>query len=61
MEDKAVDKTAGVVAFVAGLVAAVKLARVESRKFRTEVHACAATADSVSIARIVIEAAKARR
>ena len=30
MEDKAADKSAGVVAIVAGLIAAVKLARVES-------------------------------
>jgi hypothetical protein len=31
MEDEAADKTAGVVAVVAGLIAAVKLSRVESR------------------------------
>jgi hypothetical protein len=32
MEDKAADKTAGIVAVVAGLIAAVKLLRVESRE-----------------------------
>jgi hypothetical protein len=31
MDDKAADKSAGIVAVVAGLIAAVKLARVESR------------------------------
>jgi hypothetical protein len=35
MEDKATDKTAGIVTVVAGLVAAVKLARVESREIQS--------------------------
>jgi hypothetical protein len=38
MDDRgAVDKTAGIVAVVAGLVAAVKLARVELGRFRAVV------------------------
>jgi hypothetical protein len=34
IDDKAADKSPGVVAVVAGLIAAVKLARVESREIR---------------------------
>ena len=34
MDDKAADKTAGIVAVVAGRIAAVKLSRVESREIQ---------------------------
>jgi len=40
MEDKATDKTAGGVAVAAGLVAAVKLARVESRGVGQQKPSC---------------------
>ena len=61
MEDKAADKSAGVVAIVAGLIAAVKLARVESRELQnSSPRVRAAIADSITIARMVIEASKAK-
>jgi hypothetical protein len=53
------DKTAGALAVVAGLVAAVKLARVESGELvNRSPRVRSAISDSVTIARMVIEAAK---
>jgi hypothetical protein len=53
------DKTAGALAVVAGLVAAVKLARVESGELMNRSpRVRSAISDSVTIARMVIEAAK---
>jgi hypothetical protein len=53
------DKTAGALAVVAGLVAAVKLARVESRKIQCRSpRVRAAMSESITIARMVIEAGK---
>jgi hypothetical protein len=61
MEDKAADKSEGVVAIVAGLIAAVKLARVESLELQNRSpRVRAAIADSITIARMVIEASKAK-
>ena len=40
MDDKTADKSAGVLAVVAGLIAAVKLARVETERFRIRAHGC---------------------
>jgi hypothetical protein len=61
MNDKTADKTAGVVAVVAGLVAAVKLARVESREIQNRSpHVRAIISDSIHIARMVVEAAKGK-
>ena len=61
MEDKVADKSAGVVAIVAGLIAAVRLARVESRELQNRrPRVRAAIADSITIARMVIEASKAK-
>jgi hypothetical protein len=53
------DKSAGALAVVAGLVAAVKLARVESGELvNRSPRVRSAISDSVTIARMVIEAAK---
>lgn len=53
------DKTAGALAVVAGLIAAVKLARVESRELLSRSpRVRLAISDSVTIARMVIEAVK---
>ena len=53
------EKTSGALAVVAGLIAAVKLARVESREIqRGSPRVSSAISDSVTIARMVIEAAK---
>jgi hypothetical protein len=61
MEDKATDKTAGVVAVVAGLVAAVKLARVESREIQSRSpRVRCIISESITIARMVVEASKAK-
>jgi hypothetical protein len=61
MEDKAADKTAGVVAIVAGLVAAVKLARVESREIQNKSpRVRCIISESITIARMVVEASKAK-
>lgn len=58
MEDKAADKAAGI---VAGLVAAVKLARVESREIQNRSPRVRyIISESVTIARMVIEASKAK-
>jgi hypothetical protein len=60
MEDKA-DKAAGVVAVVAGLVAAVKVARVESREIQNRSPRVRyIISESVTIAWMVIEASKAK-
>jgi hypothetical protein len=62
MEDKAVDKTAGFVAVVAGLIAAVKLARVESRGIQNRSPRVRyIISESVTIARMVVEASKAKQ
>jgi hypothetical protein len=56
-----VDKSAGAMAVVAGLVAAVKLARVESREIQSRSpHVWSVISDSITIARMVIEASKAK-
>jgi hypothetical protein len=61
MEDKAADKTAGIVAVVAGLIAAVKLSRVESREIQNRSpRVRSIISQSVTIARMVIEASKAK-
>jgi hypothetical protein len=61
MEDKAADKTAGVVSVVAGLIAAVKLSRVESREIQNwSPRVTCVISDSITIARMVIEASKAK-
>ena len=59
MEDKAADKTAGIVAVVAGLVAAVKLARVESREIQNRSPRVRfIISESITIARMCVEASK---
>jgi hypothetical protein len=61
MEDKAADKTAGVVAVVAGLVAAVKPARVGSREIQNRSPRVRfIISKSITIARMVVEASKAK-
>ena len=61
MEDKAADKTAGIVAVVAGLVAAVKLARVESREIQNRgPRVRFIISESITIARMLVEASKAK-
>jgi hypothetical protein len=56
------DRSSGSVALVAGLIAAVRLARVESDEIgRRSPRVRCAIADSISIARMVIEETKARR
>ena len=61
MEDKAADKTAGVVAVVAGLIAAVKLSRVESREIQNRSpRVRSIISESITIARMVVEASKAK-
>ena len=56
------DRSSGSVALVAGLIAAVRLARVESDELgRRSPRVRCAIADSVSIARMVIEETKARQ
>jgi hypothetical protein len=53
------DKGSGTVAVVAGLIAAVKLARVESKEIVSKSpRVRAAISDSVSIARMVVSATK---
>jgi hypothetical protein len=55
------DKTQGTVAVVAGLVAAVKLARVESSEIeRRSPRVRAAVADSVTLAKMVVDEANGR-
>jgi hypothetical protein len=62
MEDKTTDKSAGIVAMVAGLIAAVKLARVEPDELsRRSPRVRCALADSVKIAKMVIEEISARQ
>jgi hypothetical protein len=62
MEDRgAADKTAGIVAVVAGLIAAVKLSWVESREIQNRSpRVRSIISESVTIARMVIEASKAK-
>jgi hypothetical protein len=53
------EKASGTIAIVAGLIAVVKLARVESREIESRSpRVRAAILDAVSIARMVIEASK---
>jgi hypothetical protein len=53
------EKSTGALAVVAGLIAAVKLARVESREIQNRSpHVKAIISDSIHIARMVVEAAK---
>lgn len=55
------DKTTGALAVVAGLVAAVKLARLESREIQNRSpRVRSIISESVTIARMVIEAAKGK-
>jgi hypothetical protein len=57
----AADKTAGVLAVVAGLVAAVMLERVESREIQNRSpRVRCIISDSITIARMVIEGSKAK-
>jgi hypothetical protein len=62
MEDKAADKTAGIVAVVAGLIAAVKLARVESREIQNRSPRVGyIISEYITIARMVVEASKQKQ
>jgi hypothetical protein len=55
------DKSAEALAVVAGLIAAVKLARVESREIQSRSpRVRSAISDSITIARMVIDASKAK-
>jgi hypothetical protein len=55
------DKSAGALAVVAGLVAAVKLARVESREIQSRSpHVRSIISDSITIARMVVDAANVK-
>jgi hypothetical protein len=55
------DKSTGALAVVAGLIAAVKLARVESREIECRSpRVRSAISDSITIARMVIEASRAK-
>ena len=55
------DKSGGTVAVVAGLIAAVKLARVESIELQNRSpRVRAAISDSITLARMVIEASKTK-
>jgi hypothetical protein len=56
------DKSAGALAVVAGLIAAVKLARVESREIQSRSpRVRSAISDSITIARMVIDASKPQK
>jgi hypothetical protein len=55
------DKSGGTIAVVAGLIAAVKLARVESIELQNRSpRVRSAIADSITLARMVIDASKAK-
>jgi hypothetical protein len=55
------EKSTGALAVVAGLIAAVKLARVESREIQIRSpRVRLAISDSIDIARIIVEAAKGK-
>ena len=57
----AADKSAGALAVVAGLIAAVKLARVESAEIRNRSpRVRSIISESITIARMVVEASKAK-
>jgi hypothetical protein len=62
MDDRgAADKTARIVAVVAGLVATVKLSRVESREIHNRSpRVRSIISESITIARMVIEASKTK-
>jgi hypothetical protein len=56
------DKSGGTVAVVAGLIAAVKLARVESIELQNRSpRVRSAISDSITLARMVVKRAKGRR
>jgi hypothetical protein len=62
MEDKGADKSAGVAAVVAGLITAVKLARVDPRELQSRSpRVKSAIAGSVTIAKMVVAETKARQ
>jgi len=62
MEEKTADKSAGVVAVVAGLIATVRLARVESREIQSKSpRVRSIVSESITIARMVVEASKANQ
>jgi hypothetical protein len=55
------DRSAGALAVVAGLVAAVKLARVESREIQSRSpRVRSIISESITIARMVVEASKGK-
>jgi hypothetical protein len=54
-------KSARALAVVAGLIAAVKLARVESRKIASKSPRVRSAMDSIMMARMVVEASKAKQ
>jgi hypothetical protein len=57
----AADKSAGALAVVAGLIAAVKLARVESTEIQNRSpRVRSIISESITIARMVVEASKAK-
>jgi len=56
------DRMGGTIAVVAGLIAAVKLARVESREIQSKSpRVRSAISDSITIARMAVEASKANQ
>jgi hypothetical protein len=62
MEDKTAGKSAGALAIVAGLIAAVKLARIESSEIsRRSPRVRCAISDSVDIAQMVLAEAMKRQ
>jgi hypothetical protein len=62
MEDKTAGKSAGALAIVAGLIARVKLARVESREIQSRnPRVRCAISDSVDIAQMVLAEAMKRQ
>jgi hypothetical protein len=62
VERGAGDKGSGTVAVVAGLIAAVKLARVESREIQSRSpRVRSAISDSITIAKMVMDASRAER
>jgi hypothetical protein len=61
MDDKTAGKSAGALAIVAGLIAAVKLARIESSEIRRSPRVRCAISDSVDIAQMVLAEAMRRQ
>ena len=61
LSEAATDKSAGALAVVAGLIAAVKLARVESAEIQNRSpRVRSIISESITIARMVVEASKAK-